>query len=138
MQAERWQKVKDLFHSAVDRAPKERAAFLNEACQGDGSLCREVKSLLASHERTKNFIESLAFKTAPELLISDGVGELIGELIGHYLIERLIGVGGMGEVYLARDDGGCVTRVPLIKERVCSCPLECERSNGHSQIQKIV
>jgi serine/threonine protein kinase/tetratricopeptide (TPR) repeat protein len=103
MNAQRWQQVNDLFHSAVERAPEERAAFLNEACRGDESLCREVKSLLASHERTKNFIESPAFETAPELLIGDGAGELIGELIGHYLIERLIGVGGMGEVYLARD-----------------------------------
>jgi eukaryotic-like serine/threonine-protein kinase len=103
MNAQRWQQVNDLFDSAVQRAPEERAAFLNEACRGDESLCREVKSLLASHKRTKNFIESPAFETAPELLIGDGAGELIGELTGHYLIERLIGVGGMGEVYLARD-----------------------------------
>src|SRR5215470_6987295 len=103
MNAQRWQQVNDLFHSAVERDPEKRAAFLNEACRGDESLCREVKSLLASHERTKNFIESPAFETAPELLIGDGAGELIGELIGHYLIQGLIGVGGMGEVYLARD-----------------------------------
>jgi serine/threonine-protein kinase len=103
MNAQRWQQVNDLFHSAVERPPEERAAFLDEACRGEESLCREVKSLLASHERTENFIESPAFETVPELLISDGAGALIGELIGHYLIERLIGVGGMGEVYLARD-----------------------------------
>jgi non-specific serine/threonine protein kinase len=103
MNAQRWQQVNDLFHSAVERAPEEWAAFLDEACQGDESLCREVKSLLASHERTKNFIESPAFETAPELLMDDRPGALTGELIGHYLIERLIGVGGMGEVYLARD-----------------------------------
>jgi eukaryotic-like serine/threonine-protein kinase len=103
MNAQRWQQVNDLFHSAVERSPQERAAFVDEACHGDESLCREVKSLLASHEQTKNFIESPAFETAPELLISDRAGAMIGELIGHYLIERLIGVGGMGEVYLARD-----------------------------------
>ena len=103
MNAQRWQQVNELFHSAVECAPEERAAFLAEACRGDESLRREVKSLLASHERTENFIESPAFETAPELLISDRAGALIGELIGHYVIERLIGVGGMGEVYLARD-----------------------------------
>jgi TolB-like protein/Tfp pilus assembly protein PilF len=103
MNAQRWQQINDLFHSAVERAPGERATFLDEACRGDESLCREVKSLLASHERTKNFIESPAFETAPELLIGDGAGELVGQLIGHYLVERLIGIGGMGEVYLARD-----------------------------------
>jgi serine/threonine protein kinase/Tfp pilus assembly protein PilF len=103
MNAQRWHLVNNLFHSAVERAPEERAAFLDEACRGDESLCREVKSLLASHDRTESFIESPAFETAPELLIGDETGTLVGELIGHYAIERLIGVGGMGEVYLARD-----------------------------------
>ncbi|HEY4285324.1 MAG TPA: serine/threonine-protein kinase, partial [Chthoniobacterales bacterium] len=103
MNSQRWQQVNDLFHSAIERAPEERPAFLDEACQGDETLCREVKSLLASHERTATFIESPVFEIAPELLNNDGTGALIGEVIDHYLIERLIGVGGMGEVYLAHD-----------------------------------
>src|SRR6476660_7856621 len=103
MKPERWRQINDLFQSAAERAPEERAAFLEEACHGDQDLRREVESLIACDERSQNFIESAVFETAPELLISDGAGGLIGELIGHYLSERLIGVGGMGEVYLARD-----------------------------------
>src|SRR6266496_3142099 len=105
MKAERWQEVNDLFQSATERAPEERAAFLDGACHGDEALCREVESLIASYERAENFIESPAFEVAPELLTNeDRAGALVGESIGHYGIESLIGAGGMGEVYLARDE----------------------------------
>src|SRR5947207_5735824 len=104
MKAERWKQINDLFQSAVDRAPGERAAFLHEACRGDEGLRREVDSLLTSHERSENFIELPAFKVAPELVTNDKTGALVGKVIGHYRIDSLIGVGGMGEVYLARDE----------------------------------
>ena len=55
MKPERWQQVNDLFQSAAERAPEERAAFLEEACHGDEDLRREVESLLTSHEKSGEF-----------------------------------------------------------------------------------
>ena len=96
MKAARWKKVNDLFESAIERAPEERAAFLDESCHGDEGMRREVESLLASHERAANFIEVPAFEVAPELVTTDSAGPLVGKLIAHYRIESLIVIGGMG------------------------------------------
>ncbi len=104
MTSERWQQVNDLFQLVAERAPEERTTFLQTACQDDEGLRREVESLIAYYERAENFIESPVFEVVPELLTADRAGAIVGESIAHYRIESLIGIGGMGEVYLARDE----------------------------------
>ena len=69
-----------------------------KSCHDDEDMRHEVESLLTSHERAENFIEVPAFKVAPEFVPNDNTDALIGKLIGHYRIESLIGVGGMGKV----------------------------------------
>jgi serine/threonine protein kinase/Tfp pilus assembly protein PilF len=103
MTSEHWQRVNELFQLAAERGPEERRAFLETACHGDEKLHREVESLLASYERAENFIEVPAFELAPELVTDGCASASAGESIAHYQIESLLGMGGIGEVYLARD-----------------------------------
>ena len=68
MPPERWQQLKDLFHSALAVDPGQRAAFLGRACAGDPSLREEIEGLLASDEAAEAFIETPAFEMAAESL----------------------------------------------------------------------
>jgi hypothetical protein len=57
MEREKWQAVKEIFYSALQRAPAERGNFLVEACKGDEALRRELNSLLASYNEAQDFMD---------------------------------------------------------------------------------
>ena len=104
MTPERWQKVKEVFGSALKYEPRDRPDFLARECAGDNALRLEVESLLASNEKDGSFIDSPAFaQAASELLKDDAANLKPGQVIGPYEIVSLLGEGGMGVVYLAED-----------------------------------
>ena len=103
MTPERWQRFKELFHAALERAPGERAAFLDEECAGDAHLRAEVESLIQSHEQDGEFMDAPAARMAAGLEAWAGAELEAGQLVGAYRVVGTLGEGGMGKVYLAQD-----------------------------------
>ncbi len=94
MTPERWQQIREMLEKALELAPGQRSAFLNQACSSDPSLRQEVETLLASSDDVRSsFLQSSTLRVT---LTS-------GMKIGDYEVKSLLGAGGMGEVYRVRD-----------------------------------
>jgi serine/threonine-protein kinase len=92
-----WDRVKRVFQSALERSPATRPAFLDAACGDDRSLRAEVESLLLAHEQAGGFAERPAVEAVTGRPLHRG------DRLGQYDIVELVGAGGMGDVYRARD-----------------------------------
>jgi serine/threonine protein kinase/Tol biopolymer transport system component len=98
----RWEEVDRLYHAALEVEANDRLRFLEQECGGDAELRAEVESLLATHERAGGFLEKPAMEEVAQEL-KDELPTLPGRQLGPYRVMGLIGAGGMGEVYRAKD-----------------------------------
>ncbi len=106
MEQEKWHRVKDIFDAALRQKPAEREQFISDECAGDESLFNEVRSLMSSFGKAEDFMEkpAAADVTQNNYLTGEQTQKLEQiKNFGHYEIIKLLGIGGMGKVYLARD-----------------------------------
>ncbi len=103
MTPERWKKITEVYQSALEITENERDAYLARECGEDTTLRREVQSLLKADAGAGDFISGNVFEGAAEIIGGSKVSLGNGEKLGHYQVVSKIGMGGMGEVFLATD-----------------------------------
>jgi serine/threonine protein kinase len=101
MTPDRRRRIEELYHAALTHGEHDRLAFLAHECAGDEILQKEVESLLAQPASARGFLEGPA--VAAQVVSDMGASVLSGQPLGTYQVHERIGVGGMGEVYRARD-----------------------------------
>ncbi|MBS1796486.1 MAG: PD40 domain-containing protein [Acidobacteria bacterium] len=132
MNPDRWKQIDELFDAALDLPETARAAFLDERCGDDADLKREVLSLLAAGAESADFLDESAMGVVAKNLAGEqrltGETDFRGRRIGTYRIEKMLGAGGMGEVYLATDE--------KLKRRVALKILPAEYTSNDERVKR--
>jgi serine/threonine protein kinase/tetratricopeptide (TPR) repeat protein len=114
------ERIAEIYHSARELRGQERARFLQEACGSDLQMLRQIETLLQQDETANDLLDQPAIKVAVDLMSEfKTVTWPIGTRMGPYELMSLVGAGGMGEVYRARDTRlGRVVALKLIRSNL--------------------
>jgi len=99
-----WEKLEAIFHDAIELPESERGLFLDRVCPPSDPLRAELDSLLEAEAPARDLLDTPPARVAADLLNRHAGGLSAGHRIHDYEIQSLITMGGMGEVYLARDE----------------------------------
>ena len=115
MDADRWHRMQDVFHAALEVPDAARAAFVAGACVDDAAMARSVRAMLDA-DAGGAFLDADVASVARDVLDVGGEGEL-GTRIGPYRIKAILGEGGSGVVYLAvREDIGHDVAIKVLRD----------------------
>ena len=134
---DRFRRADAIFDAALDIAPDDRPAFVDRACGDDAELRDDVERLLRAHDKSEAFLETPAADFVAPMLrhaldATEPESPASRSRIGPYRIEREIGRGGMGVVYLAeRDD-------PTFRQRVALKVVRGTQSDGGASIARFL
>jgi serine/threonine protein kinase/tetratricopeptide (TPR) repeat protein len=143
--ADQWERAKEIFDAALKQSLSERQQFVMAACQGDPELLAEIESLLEADAAAGSFLD----RPAIDLTSSDSdpawkklrmnvlsQGEVIS---GRFEIQRFLGEGGMGQVYEAKDiELGVVVALKKIRPEISSDENALVRFKKEVQLTRLV
>ncbi len=109
-----WEDIERLYHEALELPVCERKALLASASP---ALREEVESLLEADSNSE-LLAAPPTHLAADLLDGRAGGLVAGERVANYEVESLISVGGMGEVYLARDAAGRPVALKILRRHL--------------------
>jgi len=138
MTPELWQRLKPLFHAALEKGTQNRASFIDAACDGDLELKMELEQLLDAEQQDTGSLDA-PLAQLNGFLNDRGVRFQPGELIlGRFRIIRPIGKGGMGEVYEAEDLQLGTIALKTIRHGIASSSDAFERFRQEVQLARRV
>ncbi|MCL1635087.1 tetratricopeptide repeat protein [Luteimonas sp. SX5] len=121
---EQWLRVSEIFDCVADLDADERHVILEQKCGGDSELRSEVERLLRADEEGSRMLDAGLAQEASKLLLDTGAEEYLGLKFGPYRVERLIGQGGMGRVYLAVREQDDIAQTVALKVMGGLAPID--------------
>jgi len=103
MNANRWKTVERVFNKSVNLPPEKREKYVLSACNGDSALLEDVLTLLAEAEKSDNFLSEPIFEVGAQILASEYIGLFDEPNFSKYEVQKILGRGGSGVVFLAKD-----------------------------------